>query len=124
MVNIGRKQLPGVVEVNKSFVGGVEYGSKRGRSSSKGIVMIAVGINGPKGFGRVQMRHISDSSGESLLPFVCDVIAHGSVVRTDRWIGYNGLPDNGFLRKIVVPASSGKSGACLDAGSSSNYKFE
>ncbi len=33
------------------------------------------------------MRHIPDLSGDSLLPFVCDVVAPGSIVRTDGWGG-------------------------------------
>ncbi|MFA5384289.1 MAG: IS1595 family transposase [Eubacteriales bacterium] len=107
MVNTGRKPLSGVVEVDETFIGGEEQGGKRGRGTSKSIVAIAVEIKQPKGFGRVRMRHIPDSSGKSLLPFACDVIAPGSVVRTDGWTGYNGLSDYGFIRGIIVQSSSG-----------------
>ena len=85
---------------------GEEQGSKRGRGTNKSIVVIAVEIKQPKGFGRVRMRHIPDCSGESLLPFACDVIVPGSVVRTDGWTGYNRLPDHGFIRDIIVQTSS------------------
>ena len=73
MVNIERKQLSGTVEVDESFVGGEGHGGKRGRGTDKSIVVIAVEIK-PEGFGRVRMRHIPDSSGESLVPFCmrCD----------------------------------------------------
>src|SRR5665648_164076 len=54
-----------------------------------------------------QMRHIPDASGESLLPFVHEVVAPGSVVRTDGWSGYNGLTDYGYTRDILVQSSSG-----------------
>jgi hypothetical protein len=70
-------------------------------------VVIAVEIKEPKGFGRVRMRCIPDSSGESLLPFACDVIAPGSVVRTDGWTGYNQLPTKGYKRDIIVQSASG-----------------
>jgi len=107
MVNTERKQLCGDVEVDETFVGGEEHGGKRGRGTSKSIVVIAVEIRQPKGFGRIRMRYIPDSSGESLLPFVRDVVAPESVVRTDGWTGYNGLSKYGYSREIVVQSSSG-----------------
>jgi transposase-like protein len=107
MVNIDRNQLSGDVEVDETFVGGEEHGGKRGRGTNKSIVVIAVEIRQPKGFGRVWMRHIPDASGESLLPFVHEVVAPGSVVRTDGWSGYNGLTDYGYTRDILVQSSSG-----------------
>ena len=107
MVNNERSQLSGIVEVDESFVGGEEQGGKRGRGTDKSIVVIAVEIKQPKGFGRVRMRHIPDSSGNSLVPFICDMIAPGSVVRTDGWKGYNRVTDHGYQREIVVQSSSG-----------------
>ena len=107
MVNTDRKQLSGDVEVDETFAGGEEHGGKRGRGTTKSIVVIAVEIRQPKGFGRVRMRHIPDASGESLLPFVHEVVAPGSVVRTDGWSGYNGLPDYGYTQDILVLSSSG-----------------
>ena len=91
MVNTERKPLSGNVEVDETFVGGVEHGSKRGRGTNKSSVVIAVEIRQPKGFGRVRMRLIPDASGYSLVPFVREVVASGSAVRTDAWKGYNGL---------------------------------
>ncbi len=107
MVDAERKQLSGNVEVDETFIGGVKQGGKRGRGSAKSIVVIAIEIIDPKGFGRVRMRHIPDASGESLMPFVCDVVAPNSVVHTDGWSGYNGLSEHGFTRKITVQSSSG-----------------
>jgi transposase-like protein len=107
MVNNERSQLSGIVEVDESFVGGADHGGKRGRGTGKSIVVIAVEIKQPKGFGRVRMRHIPDSSGDSLVPFICDVIAPGSIVRTDGWKGYNSVTDHGYPREIIVQSSSG-----------------
>lgn len=90
MVNTERKQLSGNIEVDETFVGGEEHGGKRGRGTTKSIVVIAVEIKQPKGFGRIRMRHIPNSSGGSLIPVVRDVVAPGSIVRTDGWRGYNG----------------------------------
>jgi len=91
MVDVERKQLSGDVEVDETFIGGVQQGGKRGRGTTKSIVVIAVEIKQPKGFGRVRMRHVPDASGESLLPFVRDVVAPGSVALTDGWGGYTNL---------------------------------
>jgi len=106
MVDKERTQLSGEVEVDETLVGGVQQGGKRGRGSSKSVVVIAVEIKRPKGFGRIRMRHIPDASGSSLVPFVCDVVVPGSVVSTDGWSGYNGLSDHGYLWKLTVLSSS------------------
>jgi transposase-like protein len=106
MVDAERKQLSGKIEVDESLVGGVKKGGKRGRGSAKSIVVIAVEIMEPSGFGRVRMRHIPDASSASLLPFVCDVAYPDSVVHTDGWSGYNGLSERGFAHEITVQSSS------------------
>lgn len=106
MVNSERKQLSGDVEVDETLIGGVQQGGKRGRGTTKSIVVIAVEIKHPKGFGRVRMRYIPNASGNSLLPFVRSVVAPGSVVFTDGWRGYNELPDHGYTHKITVLSSS------------------
>ena len=106
MMNVKRKQLFGEVEVDETLIGGVKQGGKRGRGVSKSIVVIAVEIKQPKGFGRVRMRHVSDASADSLLPFICDVVDQNAVVLTDGWRGYNGLPELGYTRKTTVIASS------------------
>jgi transposase-like protein len=107
MVNTERKQLSGNVEVDEAYVHGEQRDGKRGRGTTKRIVAIAVEMKQPKGFGRVRMRHVPDASGNSLLPFVRDVVAPGSVVRTDGWKSYNRLPDYGYTREIALLSSSG-----------------
>lgn len=107
MVNVERKPLLGEVEVDETLIGGVQQGGKCGRGVSKSVVVIAVEIKQPKGFGRVRMRHVPDASGASLLPFIRDVVATNAVVLTDGWGGYNGLPKHGYTRKATVLASSG-----------------
>jgi len=93
--------------VDETLVGGVQQGGKRGRGVNKNVVVIAVEIKQPKGFGRVRMRHVSDSSSASLMPFVRDVVTPGTVVLTDDWGGYNGLPEYGYTRKATLLSSSG-----------------
>ena len=106
MVRSERARLSGNVEVDETLVGGVEHGGKRGRGTAKPIVVIALEVLAPKGFGRVRMRHVPDASGANLVPFVCDAVAPGSSVRTDGWGGYNDLPKYGYTRQKTVLSSS------------------
>ena len=106
MVRSERERLSGTIEVDETLVGGVEQGGKRGRGSTKSIVVIAVEIKEPKGFGRIRMRHVPDASGTSLQQFVCDVVAQGATVHTDGWTGYNGLRNHGYLHEQRILSSS------------------
>ena len=107
MVRSERERLSGAVEVDETIVGGVARGGKRGRGTSKPIVVIAVEVKDPQGFGRVRMRHVPDASGANLHPFICDVVAPGANVRTDGWTGYNGLSGHGYVHETTVLSASG-----------------
>ena len=52
MVRSNRERLSGTVEVDETLVGGIRHGGKRGRGTNKSVVVIAVEIMDPKGFGR------------------------------------------------------------------------
>jgi transposase-like protein len=106
MVRAERERLSGEVEVDEMYVGGVEHGGKRGRGTSKCIVVIAVEVKSPKGFGRIRMRHVPDVSGGSLVPFVCDVVTPGTAVLTDGWRGYNDLRKHDYERRKIIQSSS------------------
>lgn len=107
MVGKERKSLSGNVEIDETLIGGVKQGGKRGRGATKSIVVIAVEIKHPKGFGRVRMRYVPDASSDSILPFVSDVVAPDSVILTDGWRGYNGVSDLGYTHKITRLSDSG-----------------
>jgi len=107
MVRSERERLSGTVEIDESLMGGAKHGGKRGRGTSKPVVVIAVEVKEPKGFGRVRMRHIPDASGARLMQFVRDVVAQGTVVHTDGWVGYNDLPKHGYTHKKTELSSSG-----------------
>lgn len=116
MIRPERERLSGVVEVDESFVG--RSAPNKGRvgkhakrladqyNKRRSIVAIAVEIKDPKGFGRVRMRRIPDTSEASLLPFVQDSIELGSLVRTDGSWAYQSLQENGYRRdkKVMVGA--------------------
>lgn len=108
MVRPGRDRLTGEVEVDETYVGGVGHGGKRGRGAErKSIVVIAVEVLSPRGFGRVRMRPVPDASGESLVPFVRDSVEPGATVLTDGWGGYNDLARHGYKRKTVILSATG-----------------
>jgi transposase-like protein/transcription elongation factor Elf1 len=108
MVRPGRDRLSGRIEVDETYLGGSDVGGKRGRGSEgKGIVVIALEVHSPKGFGRVRMRRVPDVSGSSLLPFVCDVAEKGSTILTDGWGGYNQLSKCGYEHERVVVSGTG-----------------
>jgi transposase-like protein len=108
MVRSGRDKLHGIVEVDETLVGGEDKGGKRGRGAErKSIVVIALEIHKPIGYGRVRMKHVSDFSSESLIPFVRDAVQRGSEVHTDSWGGYNELEGLGYTHQKINVAATG-----------------
>ena len=106
MVNIEREKLSGKVEVDETQVGGVDVGGKRGRSSKKSLVVIAIEIHESKGFGRTRMRYIPDASSSSLTDFIKDVMHTDSTICTDGWSGYNELKSLEYNHEITVMTHS------------------
>jgi transposase-like protein len=102
MVRPGRDRLSGSIEVDETFVGGKEHNGKRGRGADrKSLVVIAIEVHEPKGFGRVRMQRKPDASEESLISFVCDSVEPGSTILTDSWRGYNALNRHGYTHEKV-----------------------
>jgi transposase-like protein len=102
MVRPGRERLKGVVEVDETYVGGEEEGVRGRETHKKAIVVIAVEMLEPKGFGRVRMRRVPDCSAASLTGFVRDAVAPGACVHTDGWPAYDGLSKLGYERQVTV----------------------
>jgi transposase-like protein len=71
------------------------------------IVVIAIEVLSPKGFGRARLQRVNDVSGASLVPFVSAAVEHGSEVRTDGWKGYNSLTEKGYRRDAIKVSSTG-----------------
>jgi transposase-like protein len=94
MVRPGRDQLSGEVEVDETFVGGPGAGCGR-HVGNKALVAIAVEIRG-QAMGRIRMRRVADSSGESLCGFVHAVVVPGATVQTDGFASYLGLSALGY----------------------------
>lgn len=108
MVRPNRDRLRGRVEVDETYVGGHAQGGPGGRGAEgKEIVLIAVEIHLPKGFGRVRMRRVWDVAAARLVPFICDAVERGSEVLTDGWHGYNPVGDHGYVHHRIVLSDTG-----------------
>ena len=101
MVRPGRDLLSGRVEVDESFLGGLEEGLRGRKKETKALIVVAAQQDG-MGIGRIRMRHIADASAGALHQFVQDSIAPGSVVHTDGWVGYSGLATKGYTHEVTI----------------------
>ena len=112
MVRPGRDRLSGTVEVDESYIGGAEAGLIGRRTIKKAIVAIAVEVGGDK-IGRIRLRCVPNVSGKALQRYICDVVAPGTTIRTDGWVGYEGLQKLGFRHTVAVNAHSTDPGHVL-----------
>jgi len=101
MVRPGRDLLSGAVEVDETYVGGPEEGTRGRETENKAVVAVAAEKNG-RGSGRIRLQRIKDVSADSLLSFVQGAVAPGSVVHTDGWKGYAGLAAGGYQHQVTV----------------------
>jgi transposase-like protein len=107
MVRPGRDLLSGEVEVDETFVGGVEEGGGRRHVGKKALVVVAAEVRG-RGTGRIRLGRVQDSSPASLLPFVRGAVAPGSMVLTDGLPTYLALPELGYRHRKLVVRGSGQ----------------
>ena len=112
MVRPGRDRLSEIVEVDETFVGGEEPGGGRRHVGKKALVVIAAEVRG-RATGRIRMRRVEDSSAESLLPFVQEVVEPGTLVITDGWPTYSALPKLGYRHDRRVILGSGESATAV-----------
>ena len=106
MVRSERTKLSGKVEVDETLLGGVDKGGKRGRGAKKHLVVIAIEILKPKGYGRVRMHFIPNASGETLTQFIQDTVEPDATIMTDGWRGYDSLKSLGFKHEVTVLSKS------------------
>ena len=73
MVRRGRDRLSGRVEVDETYLGGLEEGVRGRQTERKSLIVIAAQEDGP-GIGRIRMKRIPDASANSLMDFVIEAI--------------------------------------------------
>jgi transposase-like protein len=111
MVRPGRELLTGFVEIDETYVAigdkAIAAGAKRRNpNTTKTLVVIAVEMLEPKGFGRIRLRRITDASERQIIPFVKDVIQAGATVHTDGSAAYRSLNDEGYVHQLSVMLGS------------------
>ena len=112
MVRPGRDRLSGRVEVDETYLGGLDEGFHGRETFKKTLVVIAAQEDG-KGIGRIRMRRIPDASAYSLLSFAESAVEPGSVIQTDGWPGYVGVKTKGYRHEVVVLKRSKSSASDL-----------
>ena len=113
MVRPERELLKGEVEVDETYLAISDREkplSSEGRKSktNKIVVVIAVEILKPKGFGQIRLRRIDNDSDACMVPFVMQNIEPGAQVRTDGSAAYRSLGKMGFKhnRQVMLGAES------------------
>jgi transposase-like protein len=111
MVRPDREPLKGLVEVDETYLAISDRQrpiSPVGRKSStrKVLVVMAVEILEPKGFGRIRLRRILNDSDECVVPFVQESVEPGARVRTDGSAAYRSLTTLGYAHERTVMLGS------------------
>ena len=113
MVRPERELLQGRVEVDETYLAltdRYEPLSPVGRKSgtAKVMVVIAVEMLSPKGFGRIRIRQIERPDHASLLAFVQDCVSPAASLHTDGSATYRIFERHGYRLEQTVHLTSGK----------------
>jgi len=113
MVRTGRDKLSGIVEVDETYIGGMETGTgKQGRGAETKILVVVAAECIGKQIGRVRFKCIDSATSENLIPFIQDNVKRGSTIITDGWKGYKSLPvkekddNSGYIHEVKTVSGS------------------
>jgi len=114
MVRPDRERLKGVVEVDETFLSisdrdapiPEDQRKRRKNRTHKVLVVIAVELLQPKGFGRIRLRRIDNDSAAQVVSFVQENIEPAAEVRTDGSAAYLELKDLGYAHQRTVMLGS------------------
>ena len=112
MVRPGRDLLTGRVEVDETYLGGLEEGVRGRHTEEKALIVLAAEEDG-RGIGRIRMRQIPDASADSLESFLLESVDTGTIVHTDGWSGSRGLPAQGYVHEVTIIKKSKQSASEL-----------
>lgn len=101
MVRPDRERLKGQVEVDETYLAITDREAPispvgRKNRTRKVLVVIAVEMLQPKGFGRIRLRRIHNDSEQCVVPFVQASVEPGAQVRTDGSAAYRSLSKLGY----------------------------
>ena len=111
MIRPGREFLHGEVEVDETYLALTDRKapiSAVGRQSNttKALVVIAVEILQPKGFGRIRIRKIANGDYEHVMPFIKESVRPGTIIHSDGSAAYRKLDDAGYGHRRTVHLGS------------------
>lgn len=111
MVRPGRELLHGEVEIDETYL--ALTGRKtpilatgRKSNTTKVLVVIAVEMLQPKGFGRIRIRQVDQGDYEHLMPFINESIGVGAVIHSDGYAAYRNLEEAGYQHRRSVHLGS------------------
>jgi hypothetical protein len=108
MVRPDREVLTGRVEVDEMVIGGQEPGPRGRGALGKTLVVIAVELREPHGYGRARMSVIPNAEATTLRSFLIANIEPGSTVVPDGWGAYPKACQGWFDHEPHPVAGSGK----------------
>ncbi len=111
MVCPDRDRLKGPGEVGETYLAITDLEEPispvgRKNKTSKVLVVLAVELLQPKGFGRIRLRRIENDSDECVVPFVQACIEPGAQVRPDGSAAYCSLSGLGYDHQRTVMLGS------------------
>ena len=106
-----RDRLKGKVEVDETYLAITDREEPisplgRKNKTTKVLVVLAVELLQPKGFGRIRLRRIDNDSDVCVVPFVQACIEPGAQVRTDGSAAYRSLSGLGYDHQRTVMLGS------------------
>jgi len=108
MVRPGRERLFGRIQVDETYLGGLEEGVRGRQTFKKALIVVAAEEDG-KAIGRIRMLRVPDASALSLRSFIIQAVEPGSTVITDGWEGYNGVEAHGYAHEVKTTRRSKES---------------
>ena len=111
MVRPDRDRLKGQVEVDETYLAITDRqepisAARRKSQTGKVLVVLAVEMVQPKGFGRIRLRRIDNDSAQCVVPFVQACVESGAQVRTDGSAAYRSLNELGYDHQRTVMLGS------------------
>jgi len=100
MVRPDRELLTGTVELDQSFLGGRSHGRK-GASSEKAPITIAVERDDRGRLGRVRLELADRPGGLDMIDFVVEVVTPGATIHTDGARMFTRLVDYGYTHQSI-----------------------
>ena len=104
MINLERDKLSEIVEVDETLVGGLVTINQQDKK--KFVVLIAIELIEPKGFGRIRLRQVDRATKSNIEQFIVDVIEPDSQIHTDGSAAYGSVDNMGYSRKKIVHLGS------------------